>query len=545
MREQLSSFRALHVLAMVMTRNSDEGAILRLAMSSVPSFSDCHARGVYVDGHFISSGRDQKAWDAELEAQIVSVGPGGGRLSIQGTAWAWGFPLTSLEGVSGHLVISADEEPPDHDQFVLSVLAQQAGVSLANARLHARERATADQLRTANLALEDSMGALQQSITIHERLTDIALAGQGREGIAAAVHELTGLPVAVEDRYGNLGAWAGPGRPEPYPKKPIRQREAMLTRALRSSHAVRQRDRLLALARVGEEVMGVIALIDPGGTASEADQVAVEHGATVLALELAHLRNLAESELRLRRDLVEELLVGTNSESVLNRADAIGYDLGRPHRVLVVEGHAPPGRSEGLFHAVRRAARDERVGTLLVERAEGVVVLSDADQDWEAFRHRIVDELGGGMCRIGVGCACATPAQFPTSQRQARLALKMQRQSAGRGQVTVFEELGVYRVLSEVPDSASIEGFVRQWLGLLIDYDARKGSELVTTLSAFLECGGSYDATSAALSLHRSTLRYRLQRLREVSGHDTTDPDTRFNLQLATRAWQTLQAMRE
>jgi DNA-binding PucR family transcriptional regulator len=45
--------------------------------------------------------------------------------------------------------------------------------------------------------------------------------------------------------------------------------------------------------------------------------------------------------------------------------------------------------------------------------------------------------------------------------------------------------------------------------------------------------------------LHRSTLRYRLQRLREVSGHDLTDPDARFNLQLATRAWATLLAIRE
>jgi DNA-binding PucR family transcriptional regulator len=43
--------------------------------------------------------------------------------------------------------------------------------------------------------------------------------------------------------------------------------------------------------------------------------------------------------------------------------------------------------------------------------------------------------------------------------------------------------------------------------------------------------------------MHRSTLRYRLQRIRTVSGLDLTDPDTRFNLQLATRAWTTVHAM--
>jgi DNA-binding PucR family transcriptional regulator len=62
------------------------------------------------------------------------------------------------------------------------------------------------------------------------------------------------------------------------------------------------------------------------------------------------------------------------------------------------------------------------------------------------------------------------------------------------------------------------------------------GAQLAETLSCYLECGGNYDLTAATLSLHRSTLRYRLQRIREVSAHDLNDPDIRFNLQLATRA---------
>jgi DNA-binding PucR family transcriptional regulator len=64
-------------------------------------------------------------------------------------------------------------------------------------------------------------------------------------------------------------------------------------------------------------------------------------------------------------------------------------------------------------------------------------------------------------------------------------------------------------------------------------------------LSRYLECGGNYTATADALALHRNTLKYRLQRIREISGHDLNDPDTRFNLQFATRAWQTLQALRD
>jgi len=120
----------------------------------------------------------------------------------------------------------------------------------------------------------------------------------------------------------------------------------------------------------------------------------------------------------------------------------------------------------------------------------------------------------------------------------------MQSASGSDNQATEFDQLGVYRILRTVTETASIERFVREWLGSLLDYDADKRSELVTTLSRYLECGKSYEATAKALAVHRSTLKYRLQRIREISGRDLADPDTHFNLQLATRAWRTLLALR-
>jgi DNA-binding PucR family transcriptional regulator len=90
-----------------------------------------------------------------------------------------------------------------------------------------------------------------------------------------------------------------------------------------------------------------------------------------------------------------------------------------------------------------------------------------------------------------------------------------------------------------------MERFVREWLGALLNYDAIHGTQLVLTLREYLECGGSYDSSARALSVHRSTLKYRLKRIRDVSGHDLGIPDTQFNLQLATRVWQTLQTMRD
>jgi DNA-binding PucR family transcriptional regulator len=559
LRDQLASFRPLLTLSMVMTSSRDEFEILRIATTAVPSLGGCRLEAVYLDGNWWSVGSVNRPANADvLHAQFAALGRAGGAVDVEGAGWAWAYPLVSLDDMRGYLVVSLDTEPEPHYQFLLNVLIQQTGAALVNARLHAqervsaeRERSIADELRAANLALERAMtelarssDAVQRSLDIHNRLTAVASAGEGQEGIARALHQLTGLPVAIDDRYGNLAAWVGPGRPDPYPKPTPARREQTLRRALNARGPVRDRGRLIMVAQPGSQALGTIALIDPNRTAGHSEKVALEHANTVLKLELAHLRALGEAELRLRRDLVEELLAGTDVDSAQARARALGYDLARPHRVVVVTNGSRHGDHEAFYHAVRRASRATGVGSLVAARPGGVAVLSDTDQDWEQFRAAIIAQMGSqGGCRVGVGAPCTQPPEFPRSHGQAQLALKMQVATASPDQVTIFEDLGIYQLLSEIANIGSVEAFIHRWLGPLLDYDAGKDAQLVDTLSCYLECGGNYDLTAKTLSLHRSTLRYRLQRIRDISGHDLNNPDTRFNLQLATRAWTTVHAM--
>jgi DNA-binding PucR family transcriptional regulator len=105
--------------------------------------------------------------------------------------------------------------------------------------------------------------------------------------------------------------------------------------------------------------------------------------------------------------------------------------------------------------------------------------------------------------------------------------------------VTSFDDLGVLRILHN-ENEYEIRTFVKEWLGNLLDYDMRRRTDLVQTLSHYLDCGGNYDETAAALLIHRSTLRYRLQRIRDITGLDLNNVDSRLNLHVATRAWQVL-----
>lgn len=72
-------------------------------------------------------------------------------------------------------------------------------------------------------------------------------------------------------------------------------------------------------------------------------------------------------------------------------------------------------------------------------------------------------------------------------------------------------------------------------VGPLLRYDREKKADLVMTLTQYLDCGGNYDATAQSLTIHRSTLRYRLGRIRDISGRDLQNVEDRLNLHLATR----------
>jgi len=138
---------------------------------------------------------------------------------------------------------------------------------------------------------------------------------------------------------------------------------------------------------------------------------------------------------------------------------------------------------------------------------------------------------------------CNAPSEVPRSYAEAKRALSVRMGSSSPSGVVVYDDLGIYRLLALGEDDHDVKGFVREWLGPLLDYDATSKSDLVGTLWQYFECGGIYDFTARALHIHRSTLRYRLRRIRELSGHDLGAVDSRLNLHPATRAWQILRGL--
>jgi sugar diacid utilization regulator len=546
-REQLLSVHAVLVLSLVLVRCRSPKQIVHLATTAIPAIARCRPLGLF---HPTRAGTYFSRAQAELAGQLSGAGPAGAALVLTGQAWSFAYPLAS----SGRedqpfLVVGAEGEPSDHERFCVSALAQICGVAISNAELLEAERVSAARLGDLNARLESSVSSLERAMGIHTRLNDVAAAQQGETGIARALFELTGRHVRIEDRYGNLRASAGEpasARAEScWSTGQRRAARALIARLRMERRPVHEAGTWYVLAEPRADVVGVIALEAPQTLPHENDLVALEYGATVLSIELARLQSAMEAELRMRRDLAEALLSGEDERATQDQAHALGYDLLRPHRAVIVSFDGRAHLDDTAFRLVNRHLKRLDIGSLVVGRSDGVVVLAHTDTNWDDFALRLTEECGAKRPLFAIGSRYERPADFARSFREAKFVAGL-RKTMPREHVAAvvhFEKLGVYRILSTVGDLDEVERFMNEMLGPLIEYDRKRNADMVKTLARYLECGCNYDLTAEALHIHRSTFKYRLQRIRELIGYDLASGEVRFQLQFATKIWQTLQVL--
>lgn len=88
------------------------------------------------------------------------------------------------------------------------------------------------------------------------------------------------------------------------------------------------------------------------------------------------------------------------------------------------------------------------------------------------------------------------------------------------GSVFWYEEMGIYNLFSEFGDKKLIQDFVDSTLGIIIDYDKENNTNLLQTLKAYLWNNNSLLHASEQLFTHRNTVKYRIQRITELTGRN-------------------------
>ncbi len=435
-------------------------------------------------------------------------------------------PIVSADRLVGVLNVQTDQPHRFGESEVALLGAIAAHVAGALERSALQER------------LQHQVHELRRSHEIHARFTQLSLGGAGLRAICRAIADHAGAPVGL---YDDADVRIAGSDDEALPEA--------LGDADGDGLTVRP-------VRAGDEVLGSLAVAGPDG-GDPVRRRAVEHGATVLALELSRERAAAEAERHLRGDLVEELLAGPIGEPearrLAERAARLGHRLAPRMWVMVIEPDDQAARTalagpvgSGRVARAVAAAGDQASLTLTVVQRSGAIIVLVPDPGDAARVDRVAQRCvaeasaaaGGGSFSCGLSGSGGPPERLHALGQQARMAQRAGRALRRAGSVNAYHRLGAERLLLAVSPASELEGFVAEWLGTLEEHDRRGpgSAPLVETLRALAESGWSPRGAARAMNVHVNTLLYRLQRVRDVTGRDLGAPDVRLAFSLALKA---------
>ena len=144
--------------------------------------------------------------------------------------------------------------------------------------------------------------------------------------------------------------------------------------------------------------------------------------------------------------------------------------------------------------------------------------------------------LGADRVAVGLSDRAVGPAALAGAVEEAKLAMRLAMRRPGRLEIAGHDELSSHLVLlAHVPDELR-RGYRDRLLGPLRDYDARHHSRLESTLECFLACSASWSRSAKELHVHVNTLRYRIDKINQLTGRDLARLDHQVDFYLALRS---------
>ncbi len=429
---------------------------------------------------------------------------------------------------------------------------------------------------------------LRQSEAILRRFLDLVLVGGDYSDIAQVISEVTGHPVTIVDRFRRILGQGG--RMGESLEKMIIEEDRSGERYIGSGfdldgitdqHTEPPRRSLIRLedttiptlvqpVEVSGTQLGSIVTWEHEGTDLDSrGLMAIQHGATVVALKMMETRSLGQVEQQFQNEVLEGLL----SEQAAVQTDAIrlSESLGNPlnppfaiilvgsdvpsHRLLVSRGRHERSYVDSSLHLAERYIRSYREGLSFWRRGPHLIVFYPlGSKDSAVERELIVSMLREVCLRIeaenapytvssGVSRPVDDLGKFRQAYNEAKQSFEIGRALAKdrTSTVTHYEDLGLLR-FAQVPEtSVGIRSYCNDMLGPLIEHDRRSQARLIETLQVFLASNQNHAEAARRLGIHYNSLRYRLKRIRQLIGDIFDEPQRRLAVEVALHLYPLLE----
>lgn len=420
---------------------------------------------------------------------------------------------------------------------------------------------------------------LQKSNAILQRFLDLVLVGGNYSDIAQVISEVVGHPVFIVDRFhqvlgqgGDIGGSIAnqftvknrTGKSYlsvEYDPKASDANEPFLHHA--QAYLERQKvSHLVYPVQVRSTPLGSIIIwehaspkVDPRAL------MAVQHGATVVALKMMEARSISQVEQQFRNEVLEDLLSEQPASQVraLQLSENLGQHLEPPFAVLVVGSDVPSHRLlasrelreqssvDTSLHLAQRCIEGYRDGVSFWRRGSHLIVfyslkcreLPDAREALVHMLHKVCErverENAPYTVSSGVSRCVDSIGQFRQAYEEARQSFEIGRALGGGkcSMVTHYNDLGLLRFAHVSETSVGLHNYCNDMLGPLLEHDRTSSASLIETLRVFLECNQNHVRAAKALGIHYNSLRYRLEQIRKLSGDIFEEPNKRLAIEVA------------
>ncbi len=404
---------------------------------------------------------------------------------------------------------------------------------------------------------EENLDKFSRALHIQQRLTRLVLEGGGFRELAEMLADLAGHSISIENerfeaiankniaevdsarRYTILH-----GRTNP---QLIKALEGEYLPKIRESlrpvylpvmpHVGLEMERLLAPIVVHGDIYGYMWIIADVHALSPIDMMAIEIGATVAALLMLYQESLQAAEASLKGSLIAQLIEGDGSRQTILSDQSLRYglDLRQPYQLLMIGlRHTQPPQVASIYRSVNQILSQSEQDGVVAQFAGQVLVLMPADQDVDALAATLAQGLsrGNGDMRIAISAVFSGADKVGAAHQQCNEVLEIAQRLLSQKQVQRFSDLGYIHTLFQAGARSLEENAQAPVLRQLL---AEKQADLFHTLETYLDAGGNSVQTADALHIHRSTLNYRLARIREICAVELSSPGARVNLQIAIK----------
>lgn len=483
--------------------------------------------------------------------------------TIQRTMRQWrvkdmlGVPLVVDDEVIG--IIYVDDQAQTHDFSERDIQLAEAFAGLS--AFAVKQTWQWERLVAQTKALDLERRVLDRAADVRRLVTRAMTDGADLDDILALAARELRKPLVMYNRSLEPTAWV---RPEDGPSlsAPTLVRDELdrpaLGRAIaklesstsavmiRATPDLKCRRRLVRLA-VDDETMGYLELYELGTPFNAADASVLEELSAAIALKLRLDQRFGTREVVGRMDYLVDLLFGRREATVIEaRGPSFGVDAQRGHVVMVLP---PPSDQASAVDA--RSAQEEYVDQLadfvrpqlrLVDQLampeHHLAILEVCDpQCGRAGLRQVLEQAVGQLATLHAvehvvfTELCESLGEVPDAVRQAVGVADLLRSHPMEGLSIAFaHDLELLRLVTRGNDFGEVLRSAEQVLRPLIEHDRSSGGDLVETLRAFIDCGAQFRGTAARLGVHENTVRYRLNRIGELSSIDAN------NFQDLTRA---------